>query len=93
VYGYENKSSKKQVFVIWVDEYIPTASNATRDITFTVLNGAFTDPVYVDLLTGGVFQIALGDWSKEGDNYIFKKVPVYDAPVLIADKSLIEIKE
>ena len=93
VYGYENKSSKKQVFVIWVDEYIPTASNATRDITFTVLNGAFTDPVYVDLLTGGVFQIAPGDWSKEGDNYIFKKVPVYDAPVLIADKSLIEIKE
>jgi hypothetical protein len=92
VYGYENRSTKRQVFTLWVDEYIPTESNATRDITFTVLNGNFSEPVYVDILSGAVYQIPVGEWSKEGTTYTFKKVPVYDAPVLIADKSLISIK-
>ncbi|MEJ7912884.1 MAG: hypothetical protein WKF70_07000, partial [Chitinophagaceae bacterium] len=65
VYGYESKSSEMQVFVMWVDEYLPTGSNVTRDITFSVLNGAFTDPVYVDILSGGVYEIASGDWTKK----------------------------
>jgi len=92
VYGYEHKATKKQVFTIWVDEFIPTDNNKTRDISFTVLNGNFSEPVYVDIVTGGVYKMAPGDWSKEGSTYTFKKVPVYDAPVLIADKSLIIIK-
>ncbi|HVF96140.1 MAG TPA: hypothetical protein VM871_02400 [Flavisolibacter sp.] len=92
VYGYENKVTKKQVFTLWVDEYIPTESNATRDIVFTVLNGNFTEPVYVDVVSGAVYQIPAGEWIKEGGTYTFKKVPVYDSPVLIADKSILTIK-
>jgi hypothetical protein len=92
VYGYEHRATKKQLFAIWVDEYIPTNSNSTRDIGFTILNGNFSEPVYVDILTGGVYGIPASDWSREGSTYIFKKVPVYDAPVLIADKSLIPLK-
>jgi hypothetical protein len=93
VYGYENKATKKQVFVMWVDEYIPTNSNATREINFTILNGSFNEPVYVDILSGGVYEIPAGEWSKEGSTFTFKKIPVYDAPVLIADRSLIKTKE
>lgn len=91
VYAYENKTSKKQVFTVWVDEYIPTENNTTKDIGLTVLNGSFDEPVYVDLLTGGVYEIPADAWSREGTTYTFKKVPVYDAPVLIADKSLIAL--
>lgn len=92
VYGYESKVTKKQVFTIWVDEYIPTESNTTRDIGLTVLNGNFSEPVYVDVITGAVYQIPANEWSKEGTTFTFKKIPVYDAPVLIADKSLLKLK-
>ncbi len=92
VFGYGHKATGKQLFAIWVDEYIPANSNSTRDIAFTVLNGNFSEPVYVDILTGGVYEIPASDWSREGSTYIFKKIPVYDAPVLVADKSLITIK-
>ncbi|MGK2861001.1 MAG: hypothetical protein ACSLE0_03665 [Chitinophagaceae bacterium] len=92
VYGYENKKTKKQVFTIWVDEYIPTDNNATKNITFTVVNGNFEQPVFVDILTGAVYEIPAANWSKEGNKFVFKNIPAYDAPVLIVDKSLISIK-
>ncbi|MDO1449668.1 hypothetical protein Q0590_25550 [Rhodocytophaga aerolata] len=92
VYGYSHQTTGKQLFSIWVDEYIPTDSNQTRDISFTFINGNFDQPVYVDILTGGVYEIPANQWSKDGSKYTFKNIPVYDAPVLIADKSLLSIR-
>jgi hypothetical protein len=92
VYGYENTSTKKQLYVIWNDEYIPTNSNNTRNISFTFINGNFQQPVYVDMITGAVYEIPVDKWSVVGNKYSFKDVPVYDAPILIADKTLIAIR-
>jgi hypothetical protein len=36
-----------------------------------------------------VHDIPATQWSKKGNTYIFKDIPIYDAPVLIADRSLI----
>ncbi len=65
VYGYAHKISKKQVFAIWSDEAIPSDSNVTRNLNFTVINGNFDQPVYVDILTGGVYEIPASQWSKK----------------------------
>lgn len=92
VYGYEHKQSQKQVFTIWIDEYIPTNTNQTREVNFTFLNGNFEQPVYVDILTGGVYEIPATQWSKQANTYTFKAIPVYDSPILIIDKSLINFK-
>jgi hypothetical protein len=89
VYGYEHTTSKRQLYVIWNDECIPSNSNTTRNISFTFINGSFQQPVYVDLITGAVYEIPAGKWSRDGNRYIFTDMPVYDSPVLIADKSLI----
>ena len=93
VYGYQHAVSKKQLYVIWNDEYIPTDSNLTRNISFTFLNGNFETPVYVDMISGAVYEVPSGQWKKEGSKFIFKDMPVYDAPVLIADKSLIGLNK
>ena len=93
VYGYEHTQSKKQVFTIWLDETIPTNTNLTKNVNFTILNGNFDQPVYVDILTGLVYEIPDNQWQKIGNKYVFNNLPVYDAPILIADKSLISIKK
>jgi len=90
VYGYEHKTSKKQVFTLWIDEYIPTDSNKTKDINFTVLNGHFEQPVYVDILTGGIYEIPENQIIRKGNVILFRNIPVYDSPVLIAEKSLLK---
>ena len=89
VYGYQHSTTKKQVFTIWMDDYIPTESNKTRNLTLTFSNANFDQPVYVDIITGGVYDIPATQWKKTGDMYTFTNIPVYDAPILIADKSLI----
>lgn len=92
VYGYEHTSSKKQLYTIWNNECIPVDANQTKSINFTFLNGNFDTPVYVDIISGRVYDIPATDWSKTGTTYVFKNIPVYDAPILIADKSLVQIQ-
>ncbi|MEJ7586986.1 MAG: hypothetical protein WKI04_05435 [Ferruginibacter sp.] len=89
VYGFRKKTSGKQLYTFWNDETIPTDNNATRLFTFSFVNADFDQPVLVDIITGGVYEIPVGNWSKKGNTYTFKNIPVYDAPVVIADKSLV----
>lgn len=92
VYGYRHKTTGKRVYTLWMDEAIPGESNAAKLLTLTFTNADFDAPVFVDVLTGGVYEIPASQWSKNGTVYTFKNIPVYDAPVLIADKSLIPFR-
>ncbi|SOD99390.1 GH39 family glycosyl hydrolase [Spirosoma fluviale] len=92
VYAYQHKDSKKQLYTIWSDDFIPVESNATRKLTFTFANGNIDQPVYVDIITGGVYDIPASQWKKTGTVLTFTDIPVYDAPILIADKSLVNMK-
>lgn len=43
------------------------------------------------MITGNIYDIPAEKRSKTGNKYILKDSPVYDAPILIADKSLINL--
>ncbi len=90
VYGYENKVSKKQVFTIWNDEYIPLNTNIPKKLNITILNANFDKPVFVDMLTGGIYEIPENQIDKQGLKTVFKNIPIYDSPILIADKSVLK---
>ncbi len=92
VYGYQNKETKKQVYTIWMNEGVPLNTNTLKMETFSFTNGNFENPVYVDMLTGGVYEMPASQWSRKGNTYTFRNIPVYDSPILIADKSLIKIR-
>lgn len=87
VYGYEHKNTKKQLFTIWNNEYIPTNTNVSNDLNITILNGNFDQPVYVDMLTGAIYEIPENQIDRKGTKTVFKQLPIYDSPILIADKS------
>lgn len=91
VYGYRNKTSKLNIFTIWQDEAIPTNSQEKKNHHFTFTNANFEHPVYVDIITGNVYDIPVSQWSKIGPKYAFRNIPVYDGPILIADKKLLKI--
>lgn len=91
VYGYQHKVSKKQIYTIWIDESIPSESNQTKLQNFSFSNANFDTPVFIDIITGAVYEIPIQLWSKKGNTFNFKDIPVYDAPILIADKSLVNL--
>lgn len=92
VYGYEHKTSKQQAFTIWVNESIPAESNKTKALNFTFINANLDQPVFVDILTGKVYDIPASQWKKTGAVVSFTNIPVYDAPIVIADKSLVKLQ-
>ncbi len=92
VYGYRHKTSGKHVYTIWMDEFIPTESNKTKALNFSFTNANFDQPVFVDILTGKVYDIPASQWKKTGAVVSFTNIPVYDAPILLADKSLVKLQ-
>ncbi|MFF0190959.1 hypothetical protein [Streptomyces sp. NPDC005244] len=90
VQAFANRTSGRQVVGVWAGAGKPTESNSrtATDLTFT--GGDFSDPVYVDVRTGAVHAIPAANWSAQGSTYTFKDIPVYDSPVLIADRSTIK---
>jgi hypothetical protein len=93
VYGYRHKESKLNIFTIWKNESIPNNSMEKQKVNFTFTNAKFNEPVVVDVISGEVFEIPADMWNKEGPKYSFRDIPVYDGPILIADKSLILIQK
>ncbi|MEZ0607741.1 hypothetical protein ACAW74_04450 [Fibrella sp. WM1] len=88
------KAGKKQVAAVWLDSKTPTNLFTTTPIDLTIENGNFDTPVWVDLLTGHVYEIPKKQWRKSGSRnagatYTFSGIPVYDSPVLIVEKSSI----
>ena len=78
----------QQVLAFWDKSAVPSDRNDTVAATFTVARGTFTDPVWVDLITGGIHEIPEDKIVRDGEKIIFKGIPIYDAPTLIASKSL-----
>lgn len=92
VYGYRADSSDYQVVAIWENGDTPNNSTNKAPIDFEFTNGNFVEPVYVDMRTGEVYDIPKKDWSKKGTHYKFRNIPIYDSPILVAEKSLIKLK-
>jgi hypothetical protein len=91
VFGYRHRVTGKQVYTVWQRDNIPVDANELSPQEIAITNGDFDEPVWVDVITGGVYAIPAARWSRNGSTYTFKGIPVYDAPILIADRSLVRI--
>lgn len=89
VYGYRHRDTGQQLYTIWNKECIPSNENRYWPLNVSFKNAKFEDPVYVDVITGEIRDIPDDRWSKHGAIYTFNAIPVYDGPILIADRSLI----
>jgi len=92
IFGYSDAKTGLQSFVVWYDEAPPVSFKCINPTDITVNKANFKDPVLVDLLTGSVYEIPAASIEKNGDDAIFKNLPVYDSPILVTDKSLITFK-
>jgi len=93
MYGYQNKLSGKQVYSFWLSESIPADANDARLQEIRLTNANIDQPVVVDIITGNVYEVPASQWSRNGTVTTFRGIPLYDAPMLLADKSLIQIQK
>lgn len=91
-YGYRHKSSGKDVYTLWLADVIPGSELAKKSYRVGLANARFEQPVYVDVISGKVYGIPAGDWSVKDGRTVFNNIPLFDGPVLIADRSLVPLQ-
>ncbi len=89
VYGYEKKETGRRLYTIWMDDAIPGDSCVLTELDFDFADSQFEQPVLVDCLTGCVYEIPGEQWKKEGNMDRFRRIPVYDSPILLVERSLL----
>jgi hypothetical protein len=88
VYGYQNKNSRMPLVAVWLDGSNVTNSFETTLTEVKVKNGEYNEPVWVDLMTGKICEIPEENWKTE-DGFTVFSIPLYDSPVLLAEKKLL----
>lgn len=91
VFGYRNKTKGKQLYSMWLTENIPSDDNELRLQEITISAAEIDHPVWIDIITGAVHEIPEAQVQKAGGILRLSGVPIYDAPVVIADRSLVSI--
>ena len=86
---YRNKSTGQHLVVLWDNSGTPDDAFVTRPAQVVVKGQAMKEPVWVDLVSGRIYEIPAERVTTAGGFTIFKDVPLYDAPVLIAEKGLV----
>lgn len=92
VYGYRHEPSGRTVVSLWFNGDVPTNDNGKTAVDLGFRGASFAQPCYVDLRTGRVYEIPRDRWSTAGGMVTFKQVPLYDSPVLIADKAALPMQ-
>jgi hypothetical protein len=89
-YAYRNKATGHNLIALWDNSGTPDDAFVTRPAQVVVKDLAIAEPVWVDLVSGRVYEIPAEKIQRAGGVITFKDLPLYDAPVLIAEKALLK---
>jgi hypothetical protein len=91
-YAYRHGPSGQSVVTLWLHDQIPTDDNRKTAVDLSLSAVNFREPLYVDLRTGQVYELPPGQWKREGDAVKFRQIPVYDSPILLADRATLPLQ-
>jgi len=90
--GYQRTAGEGQVAAYWFNDAPPAEANGVTLADFVLPAGRFREPVLVDVRTNRVYAIPPARWTQGAEGAAFRGLPVYDAPLLIAEKSALPIE-
>jgi len=91
VTGFRKKN--KDGLIIWYNDKTPDSNLKWDLVNMTICDIRFKDPVYVELVTGKVYEIDRKNWQKSGKGTAFTNLPVWDSPVLLVELTQIHMSE
>ena len=83
------KEDGATVATLWFSDQQPDNALTTQPLDVTLRGVTFEEPVYVDLLSGQVYEIPKVNWQKQADGMLLRQLPLLDMPVLITEKTTV----
>ncbi len=85
-FAFRDRKSGLDVVALWDGAEIPSNHSEIETVQVTVKGGRFKEPVWMDLITGNLYEIPAEQVAVSGDTTVFKGMPIYDGPAAIMDK-------
>ena len=85
VFGYRGAQGGA-VVTLWRSSDTPGKNPELERVTLKTEGPTFTSPVWIDLLTGRVYEIDKALWSKTEGGTTFNALAVYDSAVVVAER-------
>lgn len=92
-FGYRKRAGGAIAVTAWLSGAPPEDSNVATPIDLSIPGARFDTPVFADLMSGDVHEIPADRCVADAAGTTFKRLPLYDAPVLIAEKAALPIRE
>ena len=92
-FTYIRRSKSGNIITIWQHEDRPAEFYKPKTTHITIKGRKIKQPVVADLITGKVYAVPMSQVQKSGPGYVLKDIPVSDYPIVIADRSALEIKK
>ena len=74
-----------------LDYHAPGDSFETRPTVLTAKGGPLADPVWVDLLTGRVYEFPADEVHTVDGETVYTNVPTYDSPCILTERKVLLI--
>jgi len=88
-FAFRDKQSGLDVVTLWDGTELPSNASNLELVDVTIKGGRFKTPVWIDLITGNIYEIPAEQVAREGDTVLLKDVPGYDGPGVITDRCLL----
>lgn len=90
VAGFEKAGTSAAL--VWYSDQVPGDELKWDPVNLTIKNATFQDPVYVEMVTGKVFALDKATWSRQADGVVFHKLPVWDSPMMLAERAQVDLR-
>ncbi|MBR4416871.1 MAG: hypothetical protein IKS67_08875, partial [Victivallales bacterium] len=85
------KKGENKLAVFWDRSATPSNEIAADSADILMRDFALSEPVIVDVLSGGVYQVPPENIKNCGEFTVYAGIPCADTPFALCDKSLIDI--
>ena len=75
----------------WFSDRMPDSALAFTPVDIE-LSGSIDCPVWIDMITGRVFEIPAASAVRNGNGMLLKNVPLWDSPVAITSHDAVAVK-
>lgn len=91
VAGFEKAGTS--VVLLWYSDKVPSDELSWDKVDLTVKGVTFQDPVYVEMITGKVFEIDKSAWKSADGDTAFTQLPVWDSPMMLAEREQVSLRK
>ena len=91
-FAFRDRESGLDAVTIWDGTEVPSNASDIELVDLEIADGSFETPVWIDIVTGNVYEIPAEQMARDGKIVRFMNIPVYDGPGVLTDRSLLTIE-